>query len=417
MKGIKNEKRKARLFLVLCLCVVVVGSAWSFDPVRAFIDTATATWNIRTPPPTPEGTPNVGNLFPTITATLNSSCPVGTIVGYGTTTPGLNWLLTCGQCLPDGTSTPTFDFNSVYLTNAGGGTATSTATPGSATPSPTVTITPTVTATPPAGLISCGTLRDGVTCEEVGNGVRFDIDITVIHNEVSSTPQFHFSVDSSLFFQPMYISYNLTSEFSDPTIPYSGWDRSLVMAVHDTFSQNIVVVNGPTSDDTQHSEGTATRDFGNPDMTVYIGATGSNEDTTRYHGFIIFSGNPIVFTPTPTVAITSTIDPNYCSSIDGSEYSYESWFQLIGLTGSSKCFPTPYISASDYFGSGWTAFFSFLFPQEVVDFIAEAVIPAQTWCFYGFGFTRLQLFSILLDPTVFADMGIVLFVIAHFLNK
>lgn len=54
-----------------------------------------------TPPPL------TGTVSPTVTSTLDPSCPGGTPVGWGTFTPSPLWLLECGDCFAPGTSTPT----------------------------------------------------------------------------------------------------------------------------------------------------------------------------------------------------------------------------------------------------------------------------------------------------------------------
>jgi len=414
-------KTKSMWFVnVLALLFVV---AFFVQPVGASVHrqaTATATWDIRTPPPTPIGTPDIDALFPTITATPAMECPAGTPVGYGTLTPGLNWLLTCGECLPSATATPTFDFLAIQQTNE---VVSGSATPGGPTSSPTVTATVTVTptSTPAYAGNAFEVLESnlGLRNEPYADTNLSDVSCvpalgsTGVH-VVTCTGTLLANANNAFVHGGAYVEIALQAGVTGSTWYYdteisnlSNIDTGAIF--QRTHSLSGTVVSTTTTANGNYTPGGGTT-VGAFVIEVYAVTTGSFSADFS----ITLSTDPIVIT-TPTPTPTAVLD--YCQVIDDGEYDYESWFDLIGLTGSQTCLSTPYISAADYFGSGWTAFFSFIFPDEVTDWITSAVIPAQTFCFYGVGFVPIQLFSIMVDPTIFADMAIVLFIVAHFLNK
>jgi len=398
-------------FFALSISFVSGGFVKSAD---AYYLQTTATWDIRTPPNTPAGTQDVGNMFPTVTGTVGAQpCPEGTPIGYGTVTPGLPWLLECEHCLPTQTGTPPLDWTAVNLTNfPSTQDLTTTATPyASTTPTPvnTLVVVP-----------NCYTGNVSHIAETNGSAEVIDSDTTycevlagqyhcsgvLISHDVSNTADnasgvtVYFdlpvgvSIQSLLVLETCYTSigcYNSLRYSSNGSASYSlnspvngGLYNPVSVGVNNTISW--ATVNGGLAGDIH--------------TTTW--------DLTINYLDLCETGTPTV-TPTPMLTTCGEISPD--------DYNYEDWYKLIVPDGTQACFSTPYLSLPDMFGSGWMQFFSFIFPQPIVDFIAGGVAPAQTWCGYGVGFALWNFFGLQVDPTIFADLGIVLFIIYHFITK
>lgn len=333
-------------------------------------------------------------------STMNFACPVGAPYGWGTVTPSIDWLYSCGQCSVTSTPsylTPTPFFNGTGTPPSGCdpyGTGTPVPTVPAGTPQnfcqfPTTPIPP--TSIPPSSPISCNS-SNGATCEEIN---AYTIKFTFNQNGTIDLGYTLPDNTSSAYYKYSGLNYWVSSTGSY-IVAIAGdlehWvtsrtDQEIVFPCEYNSIPSCRVPIGATVQQlnnlTKSSDGVISPSINDSRFFRFLprrsgGNTGGTY-SVLWSGSLYVSTSPINLNA-PTPSPTPTINPNYCGSVSSSSVPNQFSLSGTGAIVEQSCFTTPELNYADLLNAvipdwlgGFDDWFISIFPIDIV-------IPPQTVC-------------------------------------